>query len=238
MWTVKVWLVLGVCAWILAPAAGAQRELPPLPFARQQWRIFPHSPLRRGVDEEINARFARQIELLGSFFQPDESSSPSEPLADSFLEAKVRNQLFRLESLLRLYRKAFPDLEKYLASVKEIEDAVGDYSYAVDSLKFAEEQFKTEDRRQGPNAARVAEQQKVLAGLRKKQEKARIVFANVIERSTLRSDLLELQSQVSSNLVGWRPGQDLEYVNGELRQVLKDARDGRYDFLKLEDGIH
>src|SRR5215470_13689009 len=154
MWTVKVGVVLAVCAWILAPAAGAQSEPAHLRLARQQWRIFPHSPLRRGVDEEINARFTRQIELLGSLFQPDESSNPSEPIADSFLEAKVRNQLFRLESLLRLYRKAFPDLEKYLVSVKEIEDAVGDYSYPVDSLKFAEEQFNAEDRRQAANAAR------------------------------------------------------------------------------------
>src|SRR5262245_40441315 len=238
MWKVALCPVFAGCIWFLSPTVRAGGEKPPAQLAQQQWRIFPHSPFRRGADEEIAARFTRQIEPLVSFFQPEASSSETETIADALLEEKARNQFFRLESLLRLYRKAFPDLEKYLASVKEIEDAVGDYSYAVDSLKFAEEQFKTEDRRQPPNTTRVAEQEKVLGGLRKKQEKARIVFANVIERSTLRSDLPELQSQVSSNLVGWRSGQDLEYVNGELRQVLKDARDGRYDFLKLEDGIH
>jgi hypothetical protein len=235
MWKVSVGLVLGACIWIFTPTVRAGG--PPAPLAQQQWRIFPHSPFRRGADEEIAARFTRQIEPLASFFQP-EPSSETETIADALLEAKARNQFFRVESLLRLYRRAFPDLEKYLASVKEIEDGIGAYSYAVDSLKFAEDEFKKENQARPATPARLAEQEKALEGLRKKKAAARIVFTKVVDRSTLSADLPELRSQLGSNLVGWPARRDLEYVNGELVRVLKDVKDGRYNFNQLEDGIH
>src|SRR5215813_8701107 len=168
MWKVSVGLVLAVCLWIFTPTVRAGGEKPPAPLAQQQWRIFPNSPFRRGADQEITARFTRQIEPLVSFFQP-EPTSETETIADSLLDAKARNQFFRLESLLRLYRRAFPDLEKYLASVKEIEDGIGAYSYAVDSLKFAEDEFKKENQEGAATPGRHAEQEKALEAMRKKK---------------------------------------------------------------------
>jgi hypothetical protein len=236
MWKVNLGLVLAACVWILAPAVRAGGERPPAPSAQQSWRILPHAPFRRAADQEIAARFTRQIEPLVSFFQPEESET--ETIADALLDAKARNQFFRLESLLRLYRRAFPDFEKYLASVKEIEDGIGAYSFTVDSLKFAEDEFKKENQGSAITPARIAEQEKALDGLRKKKATARVVFAKLVDRSTLSADLPELRSQLSSNLVGWPAAKDREYVNGELVRVLKDAKDGRYNFNQLEDGIH
>ena len=142
-------LVVVACVWILAPALHAGDETRPVRFSQQQWRIFPHAPFRRAADTEITARLTRQIEPLAAFFQPDRNNVRFETLGDSLLEAKARNQFFRLESLLRLYGRAFPDFEKYRVSVKEIEDGLGAYSYAVDSLSFAEDKFKKENRSRG-----------------------------------------------------------------------------------------
>jgi len=238
MWKVALCPVFAGCIWFLSPTVRAGGEKPPAQLAQQQWRIFPHSPFRRGADEEIAARFTRQIEPLVSFFQPEASSSETETIADALLEEKARNQFFRLESLLRLYRRAFPDLEKYLASVKEIEDGIGAYSYAVDSLKFAEEDFKKENEGRSVTPARLAEQEKALSALRTKKARARVVFTKLVDRSTLNADLPELRSQLSSSLVGWPASRDREYVNGELVRILKDVKDGRYNFNQLEDGIH
>ena len=58
------------------------------------------------------------------------------------------------------------------------------------------------------------------------------------QRNTLASDLPELRSVVHSSLAGWGRSKDLAYVNRELQRVLKNVRDGRFDFNKLEDGIH
>src|SRR5215471_409626 len=160
-------LVLAACVWTFAPALRAGGGQSNAHFA-QQWRIFPHAPFRRAADREIASRFMRQIEPLTSFFQPEQSSAEFETTADALLDAKARNQFFRLESLLRLYRRAFPDFEKYLAAVKEMEDGIGVYSYSVDSLKFAEDEFKKENQRAAAGPPRRAEQQKILEGLRKK----------------------------------------------------------------------
>jgi hypothetical protein len=237
MWKVNVCLVLGACVWLLAPAVRAGGEQTGEHFAQQQWRIFPHSPFRRSADQEISSRFTRQIEPLVSFFQPGESGGGPETIADALLDAKARTQFFRVESLLRLYVRAFPDFDKYLASVKEIEDGIGDYSFAVDSLKFAEDEFKEENQRPG-SAARKAEQEKALDTLRKKKAAARAIFTRLVEGSTLDTDLPELRVQLGSNLAGWPAWKDLDYVSGELQRVLKDAKDNRYNFNKLEDGIH
>jgi hypothetical protein len=231
-------LVLAACVWMVAPALRAGGGQSQVQFAQQQWRIFPHAPFRRAADQEITARFTRQIEPLTSFFQPEQSNTEFESTADALLDAKARNQFFRLESLLRLYQRAFPDFEKYLAAVKEMEDGIGAYSYAVDSLKFAEDEFKKENLRTAASPARLADQDKILEGLRKKKATARVVFTKLVDRSTLSADLPALRSQLDSSLTGWPARRDLEYVNGELVRLLKDVKDSRYNFNQLEDGIH
>jgi hypothetical protein len=231
-------LVLAACVWTFAPplrAGGGQSDAH---FAQQQWKIFPHAPFRRAADQEITARFTRQIEPLTLFFQPEQSNAEFESTADALLEDKARNQFFRLESLLRLYKRAFPDFEKYLAAVKEMEDGIGEYSYSVDSLKFAEDEFKKENQRTAASSSRLADQQKILEGLRKKKAAARVVFTKLVDRSTLSADLAALRSELDSNLTGWPARRDLEYVNGELVRMLKDVKDSRYNFNELEDGIH
>lgn len=231
-------LVLAACVWMFAPALRAGSEQAATHFAQQQWRIFPHAPFRRAADQEITARFTRQIEPLASFFQPEQSNAEFETTADALLDAKARNQFFRLESLLRLYQRAFPDFEKYLAAVKEMEDGIGAYSYSVDSLKFAEGEFKKENQRAAAGPARIAEQQHILEGLLKKKATARVVFTKLVDRSTLSADLPALRSQLGSSLTGWPARRDLEYVNGELVRILRDVKDTRYNFNQLEDGIH
>jgi hypothetical protein len=229
-------LVLAACVGILAADVHAGDGGSP-PFA-ERWRLFPRGPFARPADEEIAARFTRQIDSLAALFQPDESDVSLETAPDSLIDGKARIQLFRLESLLRLYARAFPDLEKYLREVKEVEDGLGAYSYAVDSLNFAKDKFTKENQTQAPDAARKAEQERLLEALAKREARARAIFAKLLERTTLGSDLPELRSAVRSSLVGWGPSRDLAYVNGELQRMLRNVRDGHLDFNLMEDGIH
>ena len=229
-------LVLAACAWVFAPDARAGDE----ETLRRagQWRIFPRAPFARPADEGITARLTRQIDRLVALFRPDGNSVPLEALGDSLIEGKARQQLFGLESLLRLYVRAFPDLEKYRREVKEVEDGLGAYSFAVDSLSFAQDKFKKANQTQASDAARKAEQEKVLEGLEKKKEMARVVFGKLVERSSLDSDLPELRSLVVSSFAGWSSSKDLAYVTHDLLRVLRNVRYGRFNFNRLEDGIH
>ena len=103
---------------------------------------------------------------------PTEIQASSGPApVDSLIAGNTRAQLFRLEGLLRLYGRAFPDLDEYLLEVKEVEDGLGAYSFAVDSLNFAQDKFKKENQTQAPDAARKAEQDKILDGLMELQRR-------------------------------------------------------------------
>src|SRR5262245_4105909 len=229
-------LVLTACLWIVSPEvrAGGQQSTARL---QQQWHLIAHAPFRRQPDAEVTARLTRQIDPLVTLLEA-ERNAPGEAVADAMLESKVRSQLFRLESLLRLYVREVPDFEKYRRSGKQIEDGLGYYSYAVDSLNFARDKFRKENQAKAPDAAQQAEQDKVVAALEKKREAARINFGKLVDRSSLRSDLPQLRTDLASSLAGWDASKDLSYVNRELQKVLREVRDGRYDFNLLEDGIH
>src|SRR5215471_2912808 len=90
-------LALAACVWTFTPAVRAGAPQSTGHLAQQQWRIFPHAPFRRAADQEIASRFMRQIEPLTSFFQPEQSDAEFESTADALLDAKARNQFFRLE---------------------------------------------------------------------------------------------------------------------------------------------
>jgi len=229
-------LVSVACAWLFSPDLGAGGQQSTARFA-QQWRILPHAPFRRPADAEVMARLTRQIDPLINLLEAG-ADEGGDGVGDAWIAGKARNQLFRLESLLRLYVRQFPDFERTRREVKAIEDGLGDYSYAVDSMNFAKDRFKKENEGHAPDAARKAEQDQILAGLARKQEKARVSFAKLVERSPLASDLPQFKTELASSLAGWDSSQDLGYVNHELQRVLKDVRDGRYNFNLLEDGIH
>jgi hypothetical protein len=231
------WLVLVASAWIWSARTHAGDQDAALRLAGQ-WRIFPRAPFARPADEEITARLTRQIDSLLALLQPDATDVPVETLGDSLIDGKARNQLFRLESLLRLYGRAFPDLEQYLRAVKEVEDGLGAYSYAADSLNFARDRFAKENQTQAPDARRSVEQGQLLEALARKERTARAVLGKLLERTTLASDLAELRLVVRSSFVGWGPSKDLAYVSRELQRVLRNVRDDRLDFDLLEDGIH
>src|SRR5207237_6036984 len=147
--------------------------------ASAQWRLLPRPPFASPADAEITGRLIRQIDPLIALFQPEGSSVPLETLGASLIESRARSQFFRLESLLRLYRRAFPDLEKYLAAVKEVEDGIGAYVYAVDSLSFARDKFNKENQTQPPGAARRSEQERILEGLDRTEQGARDVISKL-----------------------------------------------------------
>lgn len=233
----KSCVVLAACAFSLAPQARAGADGPP-PRLTGQWRIFPRAPFARPAVEEITARLTRQIDPVVALFPPEGSKVPQGALGDALIDGRARDQLFRLESLLRLYGRAFSDFDEYRRKVKEVEDALGAYSLAVDSLRFAEDRFKKEARSQTPDGVRMAEQQKALQALAQSERTARVVLARRLDRSSLGSELPELPALVRSSLVGWGPSRDLTYVNRELQRMLRDVRYGRFDFNLLEDGIH
>lgn len=209
----KSCLVLAVFAWIAATQALAR-------------------------DEEITARFTRQIDSLGAFYQAGGGAVPLQALGDALIDGKARNQLFRLEGLLRLYERAQPGIKKYRQEVKELEDGLGAYSFTADSLSFAKDKFKEENQAKAPDAARKAAQDKILETLKQEKDAARADFGKLVEKSKLGSDLPKLRSLVVSKFAGWSASKDLGYVRTELQTMLKDVRDSRLDFNNLEDGIH
>jgi hypothetical protein len=226
----RLCLVLAACAWVFAPRAHAIEEQDnPRPVG--QLRIFPRPPFAGPADKEITSRITRQIDPLLALFK--QNAAPG-ALGDSLIEIDARQQLFRLESLLRLYVRQFPDLDKYRLVVKEVEDGLGSYTFAVDAQKFARDKFRAA----APSAARKAEQDYILASLDKKKEAARVSFEKIVDRSTLIAALPELQSVVPATFVGWSSAKDRAYVNGELERMLKVVRDRRLNFNLLEDGIH
>lgn len=199
------------------------------------WILAPQALV---ADEEVAARLTRQIDALAAFFPPGGIKGPPETVADSLMDGKARNQLFRLESLLRLYGRAHRDLDRYRRGIKELEDGLGAYTFAADSLRFAAGRFKEENQTQALDRARRAEQDRVLESLKSQNQTARGVFAKLVERSALGSDLPKLRSLVVSRFAGWSSSKDLAYVKDELQRMLRNVRDGRFDFNQLEDGIH
>lgn len=185
----------------------------------------------RPVSEEITMRLTRRIDRLVVLFPPGGSKVRSGTLVDSLADSDIRTQLFRLESLLRLYRRQFSNLDGPLRRVKEVEDGLGAYAYAVESRDFARDTFKKDtDRR--------VEQERILEGLAKKEAMARDALAKLLDRGTLGSELPRLRSLVVSRLAGWDSANDLGYVKRELQRMLSDVRERRFNFKKLEDGIH
>jgi hypothetical protein len=194
------------------------------------------SRFQPGSDQVI-ARITRQIDPLIALLP---AANPAQPdaMIDALVKADARTQLFRLESLLRLYRHKFPNLKEHLRQVKALEDGLGAYSYAVDSVTFATDKFKKDNQAKAPTAAQQAEQQQVVDGLKKKQAAAHDVLTKELAKSTLGTDLRSLRSQVPARLRGWGTAEDVPFVKRELTQMLKEVRDGKFDFNKLEDGIH
>ena len=219
-------VVLAGCACLLVSVAGCAPTL------------FGSRPRYRPGSEESIARLTRRIDPLVPLFPPVRRSSLPETSVDSLLEGDARAQLFRLESLLRLYRHKFPPLAEHLRQVKEVEDGLGAYTYAVESLKFAKEKFKKENQTQAQGPDAETEQERILEGLGKKEELARDGLKRLLARSTLGSDLQPLRSQVNSRFTGWGYAKDVPYVKRQLQRTLKDVRDGKFDFKKLEDGVH
>jgi hypothetical protein len=232
----KVALVAAACACVLAPRAHATGEQDE-PRLVGQWRLFPRAPFAKPAEPEITSRITRQVDPLLVLFRKNAGEVPG-AVGDSLIEIDARNQLFRLESLLRLYARAFPELDKYRLSVKEIEDGLGSYTFAVDALKFAKDRFKDENQGKEPNAARKAAQDKVIASLEKKRESARKNFERLADSSAMTTTLPELPAVVQSTFAGWSSAKDLVYVNGELQRTLKVVRDRRLNFNLMEDGIH
>jgi len=233
-----LYLALAACAWILSPEVQVRAGGEGAGEPQEQWRIFPNPPFARSASEEVTGRITRQIDRFAVLYRPDGGNRSVETLGDSLVDSKARIQLFRLESLLRLYVKAFPDLEKYRLEVKDVEDGLGDYTFAVDSLDFAKDRFKDENRSRPPETARKAEQDRILEGLERKKAAARVTFARLVVRSTLDDDLPQLRSAVMSNFTGWTPSRDRQFVSHELLKTLQKVRNGRFNFNLLEDGIH
>ena len=182
------------------------------------------SRFQPGSDEVI-ARLTRRIDPLEQLFQSGNTATTA--FIDSLADGAMRSDLFRLESLLRLYRHHFDNLTEHLKQVKTVEDGIGAYMYAVDSVNFAKERF-SKDPSDGS----------ALAGLEQKRDAAREVLAKLLQGSTLGADLRSLKSQAGPSFRGWGTSRNSPFVRRELQQMLKKVRDSHYDFTKLEDGIH
>ncbi len=129
---------------------------------------------------------------------------------------------------------------EYRRKVKELEDGLGAYTFAEDSLSFAQSAFKEENQTRTPDAARLAAQKQVLKHLETDRDVARGVFKQLAAKSTLGSDLPRLRALVASRFANWSTSRELTYVKGELERMLTSVREGRFDFNKLEgeEGIH
>jgi hypothetical protein len=200
--------------------------------------LFPAFPHAR--DDEIAARMTRQIDALVALMPAGGAKTPPAALADALIDGKARQQLFRLESLLRLYVRAHPGFDKYRLQVKLLEDGLGIYTFADDALSYARDKFAQDNKARPPDAARTREQERVLESLRTQRTDARAAFAKIVAKSTLAADLPKLRSLVVSRFAGWNASKEIGYVKGELQRMLGNVRDGRFNFNELEgsNGIH
>ena len=198
------------------------------------------APHARAVDDEVAARLTRQIDAVVDLFQPGGSQIPREKLGDALIDVKARGQLFRLESLLRLYVRAHSGLREVPPQGQRVRTGLGAYTFAEDSLSFAQSTFKEENQTRTPDAARLAAQKQVLKHLETDRDVARGVFKQLAAKSTLGSDLPRLRALVASRFANWSTSSELTYVKGELERMLTNVREGRFDFNKLEgeEGIH
>jgi hypothetical protein len=64
------------------------------------------------------------------------------------------------------------------------------------------------------------------------------VFATLAGKNKLISDLPKLRSLVVSHFNGWSTSKELGYVKSQVQRMLTNVRDHRFDFNRLEDGIH
>src|SRR5437016_3177783 len=96
--------ILAACVGLLAPlAASAPRQL------------TGSSRFQVGSDD-VTARLTRRIDPLTTLFQSP--SAASDTFIDSLIAGDARAELFRMESLLRLYRHKFSNLTPHLQQVK------------------------------------------------------------------------------------------------------------------------
>lgn len=206
------------------------------PFA-----LHARRPLAAGTaaaNDDTGGRLTRRIDVLTAMLTSVGAAQSADAQIGALIKADARSELFRLEGLLRLYRRQFPKLTSHLKIVKEVEDGVGAYAFAVDSLSFAKDRFKQENAGKPADAARAADQAKVLDGLARKETTARGVLATLLVTTKLPTDLPALRTLVVSSFAKWDNGKDLAYVKDELQRTLRTVRDGRFDFKKMEDGIH
>lgn len=176
---------------------------------------------------ETARRITRPIDRVLEIF--DSPTASSDGFIDHLLAKDAREELFRTEAVLRLYRHKFPMLERDLTAVKSLEDEVGDYAYSVDTLKFANERFQS---------APPANAQAILTRLEQQQATARDHLTQLLRSGRVAPPLIATRAEADQTFRGWGTAQDTPFVKEKLHEMLARLRDDRFDFTRLEDGIH
>jgi hypothetical protein len=92
-----------------------------------------------GGVEKMGRPMERVLEVVARIHDVVNTETNPSRMAETMMSGGMRNQLFQLEALLRLYAPRFgKSAERALASVKALEDALGEWGLRQDLLKAVE----------------------------------------------------------------------------------------------------
>ena len=155
------------------------------------------------------------------------SGKPSDELVEEIMKTSLRDDLFRIEGLLRLYRSAFEkEAGELLMTVKAFEDALGKYGESRDLIVTVQ---------------KVGAPQKFLSFVEQKEKLARAVFVQFLQsEGWLKKDggkIEFLRSRLAK--MDWASKKkDREYLVSEIESQIKTIEKKTYDLSDLENGIH
>lgn len=152
-----------------------------------------------------------------------------EETIDHLLAVDIRRQLFLLEGLLKLYKTPFDGvLAKSYERVRELEDVLGDYSFARKMAKSAEEKGL-------PKAA--------VEYLQEQAKKTRKQVKNVLKDSWSKDDRgqVEALDKVVRHVMkaDWDgPEEDRAFLKERIASEFEEIEKTKFDMNQLEDGLH
>ncbi len=153
-----------------------------------------------------------------------ESLSQHNPdaIVSHLIEKDTRQWIFRLEALLRLYKKQAPKLEELLIAIKALEDSIGTHTAYIDRSEFA----KT-----------IGADKNVISYLEEQKQETYVELRSLVSNEWDQKGFATFIETLSRH--EWLSYEkDKEYLRTRLIKIFKKLRDEDYDLTDLEEGIH
>ena len=161
-----------------------------------------------------------------------EMNNDIDELIDVLISSDTRNDLFRLQALIRIYKKQKNKnaqlFEQLMLKIKGLEDAIGKYSEKMAFLKFA----KTIG----------ADQSSVIPYIEKEAEhfkdSLKRELQNEWSQSGDRNDGVQSFIEIMSEVKWMKYKKDKKFVIKRIQNMIKKVSRTEYDMSALQEGIH